>query len=251
MSRIPKIIVAALLGLQTTGCDKSSDTNLRAPTNNNTPTITFPKNQVYIPPKGSDFRGLNLGLENEKLLEEALALPLGFPNEIQISEIDKSFTTWVSQGRYGITNSKSNKPLIGTYSVNNCVALIIHDYKTETTAIVHIDAGTEIDSLDKMLDDLPEIDFKSNTNSIEVRLIGGLLGWLDSYRTTVQISNYLKSKGIKLSFADIIDKPHPKHFVIDSRTGKIISTRLPDEYFTEKYFLPEDRRLIRQFDFRK
>lgn len=164
--------------------------------------------------------------EKEKeILDEALVLPSIFDSRIgkveRCKQVDQALVRGIIQKEYAITDAKSNKPIIGTFGVATCIALTVYDPKTKTAAIVHIDAGTEINSLGGIFWEIDK-DYRKNSH-LEVRLIGGN----HSRTLVISLLKFLKKIDIGISSADVLHKPYPSEVAIDSRTGQIIPNIFP------------------------
>lgn len=229
MQTINRLVASFLLGMPILyGCSNNTAKNTDKNSAHSNPPISI-KKPVNLPRKGLDFRGLQLGLERESLLEEALSLPSTFDDLSEKNFADQQLIEVIGTNEYAITNAKSDKPIIGAYSVANCVALIVYDLKTSNLAVAHISCLTDIQSLDSLFKDLGITNSKKLSN-LTVGLIGGLPDWIDSPETAANILMYLKNKGLKPSYADILEKPHPINFAVDARTGEIILTKIPIPY---------------------
>lgn len=150
------------------------------------------------------------------LLGKAMLLAPGFKADQRFS-VEQNLIRGIIQKEYAITNAASKTPLIATFGLGPCIALVVYDPETTTTALAHIDGTTKIESLGAIFDDFnitPE-DF--------TRLRVGLIGGDGSSRKiAINMIRYLQSKGVPISYADILSKPHPINFAVDSRSGEII-----------------------------
>lgn len=159
---------------------------------------------------------------NQKLLDEALELPSAFRDIEELVEVDQKIVRGIIQKEYAITDSGSEKPIIGTFGLGPCIALTIYDVTNQVAGIAHIDGTTHIDSLDGVF-----YEFNQNDDSIpqlELRLIGGDGS---SRETAIKILKYFKNRGYKLDSTDILSRKHPSAFVIDARNGVIIPNITP------------------------
>lgn len=158
------------------------------------------------------------------VLEKTLSLPKGFKEGTK-RNIDQELVRGILQKEYAITDATSEKPIIGTFGLGTCIALTVYDSKRRVGAIAHIDATTAIDSLDRIFYDLQESGVQINQ-----QLIVGLIGGDSSSRQlVVSLLDFLRNKSMSLSFADILDKPHPSTFVMDTKTGEIVPNIHPTD----------------------
>lgn len=158
----------------------------------------------------------------QKLVKEALELPSAFRDSEELVEVDQGYVRGIIQKEYAITDSGSEKPIIGTSGLGPCIALTIYDRTNQVAGIAHIDGSTSIDSLDRMFYEFHQED--DSVSPLELRLIGGDGS---SRETAINILEYLKNKGYKLASTDILGKKHPSAFVIDARSGAIIPNITP------------------------
>lgn len=152
-----------------------------------------------------------------ELLEWIKSLKPGYNPEKKSPDVDQRLVKGIIQKEYAITNADSDVPIIGTFGLGPCIALVVYDPITNTAALAHVDSMTNIDSLGTIFDDMEVTDKQL------ARLRVGLIGGDSSSRgLVIAMVRYLQSKGVQLSYANILEKFHPSTFVIDSRNGEII-----------------------------
>lgn len=127
----------------------------------------------------------------------------------------------ISQGCYG---TSKNAP-IGTQHVANCIAIVLRDSKTNLTSLVHFDAHTSPESLDKV--------FKNfEGQSREAAIIGAKYAetddsnykgyYQDTSRTNLlTVLSLLAAKDVKLTSAWVADINQPHAFLIDTKSGQM------------------------------
>lgn len=99
-----------------------------------------------------------------------MALGPGYETDTKTG-VEQTLVRGIIQKEYTITNSKSDKPIIGTFGLGPCIALTGYDPETSTAVIAHIDATTDIQSLAEIFTDIG-IDSKGY-NRLRIGLIGG------------------------------------------------------------------------------
>jgi hypothetical protein len=157
-------------------------------------------------------------------LRQALRLPSIYTSgEIGNRKLDQKEIHGVVQKEYGVTNSTSSIPVIGTWGLATCVAVVAYDANTKTAGIAHVDSSKSINSLANFLNDVTGSE--SELSQIEVGLLGGEELSKDLINETII---FLLNKGVSLKYAEIMDRPHPNAFVIDSRDGKIYPNIVPE-----------------------
>lgn len=165
----------------------------------------------------AEFRRIQASREADRtLLNQVMLLKQGF-NPKDRTPIDQRTARGVIQKEYAITSAKSEIPIIGTFGLGPCIAVVAYDLKTATAALAHVDGTTNVESLEMMFTDMG-IE-QSDLKRLRVGLIGGDRS---SRKKAIEIIRYLQDRGFDIAYADILDKPHPSGFVIDSRNGKII-----------------------------
>lgn len=148
----------------------------------------------------------------------------------------------ISQGCYGTSNDAA----IGTQHVGNCIALILRNPQTNLTSLVHFDAHTSAESLDKI--------FKNfEGQPTEAAIIGAKYAETDDpnykgyYQETsrsnlLTILNLLAAKDTKLTSAWVSDSDQPHAFLIDPKSGQmqVGEPTIPDPeqniLFATRYF---------------
>ncbi len=136
----------------------------------------------------------------------------------------------ISQGCYGISNDAA----IGTQHVGNCIAIILRNPQTNLTSLVHFDAHTSPESLDKV--------FKNfEGQPTEATIIGAKYAetddpsykgyYQDTSRTNLLTAlNLLAAKNVELTTAWVSSSDQPHAFLIDPKSGQMQSgtPSLPD-----------------------
>ena len=125
------------------------------------------------------------------------------------------------QKEYAITDATSSTPIIGTFGLGPCVALVLFDVSTRVGAVAHIDATTNVASIHRML-----TCFDQDADALRVSLIGGDRS---SRGLILEIQSLLESNGLKISHADVMERYHPSAFSLDCRTGEICEGVYPQD----------------------
>jgi len=160
--------------------------------------------------------------EDKKILSAALDLPSMIHTREQRKVPDQEQIRGILQKEYGITSSVSNVPMLGTFGLGPCIALTVYDPEAQMVALGHVDATTDVNSLDRIIGEFGLS--KQDLHRLQIGLIGGD----DSSRKqAIQLIRFLKDRGLDLSFAEILDKSHPSAFVIDARDGQITPNITP------------------------
>lgn len=118
----------------------------------------------------------------------------------------------------------SDAELIGTDNVNDCVAVLVWDPKTHKTAIAHVDAATDIDSLQQVFDRMPKDD------TLQVKIIGArfprdskefsIIADI-SKNNIVKVLKFLDGKNVNIISASILDISQATSVVVDPKTFEI------------------------------
>ena len=147
-------------------------------------------------------------------LESHFRLPQQAPTLIEhVGGPPQELARGISQRAYGVSNAESDMPVIGTSGLGPCIAVTF--YRNGVAAIAHVDSMTDTDSLGGML---REMGIEPGSPDVQVRLIGGEFS---ARHLAIRILRSLQGLGLKPEQADIINKPHPSQFAIDTRTGAI------------------------------
>ena len=119
--------------------------------------------------------------------------------------------------------TSENFPLIGSYGLGACIAIIGRDPKSKTTFMTHNVPIKKLDEInDPMINQLKKEGISSER--LEFYLIGGNTIYEDHVN---KIKRYLSSKTAnpKIVYEDLIEKNDPKGLgksvIIDSNTGNI------------------------------
>ncbi len=138
-------------------------------------------------------------------------------------ELSQTQIRGVVQREYGVTDSKSSVPVVGTWGLATCVAVTAYEPDTKTAGVAHLDSSKVIDSLKDFLKDVAGS--QHDLSQLKVGLIGGEELSKDLINETIE---FLEGNGVSLKYAEILDKPHPTAFVLDSRDGKIYPNIVPE-----------------------
>jgi hypothetical protein len=153
--------------------------------------------------------------------EKYKATPKGKYFSLKEAHIDGSETILVKMDSFGITNTDSQFPCLGTAELDTCTGLALYNTKTKTLVIAHDSEGKNSffkDALAKVR--------SNDEDKVECHVIG-----LNEYPGSKEYTNIRLNKlcediaetpNIVLKTFDVGDKPHPSAFIIDSRNGRLI-----------------------------
>lgn len=153
----------------------------------------------------------------------------------------------VEQGEVGF--SKGHK--IGTDFLVQCVCPIIRNPKTGLTAFAHIDHGTDIASLDHVLE---RLGYQHTGDPLQIRLVGGNAeahqeGQLQAEflrsvagHNIFSLMAYLREKNIDIISSDIMEKDQPSAVVVDPQTFDLMEA-IPGRVNPD-FFLAQGRAML-------
>jgi hypothetical protein len=120
----------------------------------------------------------------------------------------------VLQHEYAVTKADYSQPVLGTFGAGPCVILALYDHENKTAVLAHIDALTDIDSLQRL--------FSSISKESTVAHLAG--GDFSSQEMCMDIIELLEKNNIKIVNSDIARSSFDSaSFAIDARTGKVYS----------------------------
>jgi hypothetical protein len=125
----------------------------------------------------------------------------------------------VAQNELVMANLDSQKPILGTFGADSCVAIAVYNPTTHKAMLTHVDALTDINSLKKYLD----IIAKDSSEPLQVHLAGGDKS---SKKMCANIIKMLKDRGdntIKSSKLIPLGQSG-ESLAIDARTGEIFTS---------------------------
>lgn len=126
----------------------------------------------------------------------------------------------------------SAKDPIGTDNVNDCVCVIVRDRVTKKTALAHVDAGTNIFSLNEIIERMP-------ANAVlEARLIGARHGRNTGHERSMKrsidnlekVAKTLAKANVNILSADILENDQPTAIVVDPASFEIREETPDREY---------------------
>ena len=153
----------------------------------------------------------------------------------------------VEQGEAGF----SDRHKIGTDFLVQCVCPIIRNAKTGLTAFAHIDHGTDIASLDLVLE---RLGYEHTGDPLQIRLVGGNAeahqdGQLQAefFRSVAghnlfSLMVYLSEKNVNIISSDIVEKDQPSAIVVDPRTFDLLEA-IPGK-INPDFFLAQGRAML-------
>lgn len=153
----------------------------------------------------------------------------------------------IEQGEAGFSDKKK----IGTDFLIQCVSPIIRNPKTGLTAFAHIDHGTDITSLDFVLE---RLGYRHDGEPLQVRLVGGNTEannddklQAEFFRSVAghnifSLLSYLKDKNVNIISSDIMEKDQPSAIVVDPRTFDLTES-VPGK-MNPDFFLAQGRAML-------
>lgn len=154
-----------------------------------------------------------LSEEEKGIIKKLLNLPSPF-SEYSGDGFDQSKATSIIPKEYAITDALSQKPIIGTFGLGNCIAIVIWNPEEKSAAVAHFDAATSIDSINYLFQEFG----LHNISKLQISFVGGDPS---SVQMAIEMTKRIEFLGGKVSSADIIRNSRPSRFVIDSSSGKI------------------------------
>ncbi|MGC1853947.1 MAG: hypothetical protein WA659_01015 [Candidatus Aquirickettsiella sp.] len=131
----------------------------------------------------------------------------------------------VLQHEVAITNSKSKKPILGSYGARPCVIVALYNPSTKEAVLAHIDALTTLFSLNQYFTKLSSN--AENGDKIQVHLSGGDNS--SKKKTTALIKEINDCNDTEIISANICNGNDSKSLAIDSRTGEIFTSFRPNQ----------------------
>ena len=127
----------------------------------------------------------------------------------------------VKSGGYVVVEAEGNKPVAVTKRLGADIALTVYD-PVHKKAVLAQDISTA--QLHRIFNEFPDYRNRKNLDDIlVVRLVGGNLSEQSKenvMRVLEDLNNIDNGRNIiNIMSADILDKPHPEAFSIDSRSG--------------------------------
>lgn len=127
-----------------------------------------------------------------------------------MNEIIDNNAIRVEQGEVGFSASIP----IGTDNLHDCVCLIVHDPVSKKTALAHIDDNTDAESIQKIMDHMPE-------NGLQARIMGGRFKFgqaaPQSQRNIRKVAEFLNANNIQLLSSQVLDGEQPAAVTVDPK----------------------------------
>lgn len=120
-------------------------------------------------------------------------------------------TVCVVQHEYAVTQKGSAKPILGTFGASPCVILAIYDEQNKIALLAHIDAGTNLDSLQKTL-------AKMSIQHSVAYIYGGNK---EDPLEFDEVIAFVKKNQIEIKSQALTSTSEPASFAINADTGKI------------------------------
>lgn len=131
---------------------------------------------------------------------------------------DNNLVKLIGTGKATITNAEADKPIIGTYGLANCIAILGYNPKTKKAFLSHNIDKSKLEELNNPL--IKEI----GNNNLEIYLIGGNGTYKENLTAIYDYLN-LKLKEYKLKEEDVLKPNDPKKMgksiIFDTRDGKV------------------------------
>jgi hypothetical protein len=136
--------------------------------------------------------------ERDEIMQRVQALP--HPEYAQDLPVRKERALMINQGQVGITDEAAKFPILGTYGVSTCVAVILRNPKNNRVALAHMERSSDTDYLKPVIEKLRD----NAREPIEVTLWGGRKH--ESERVITHVVKYLESQPqVKLTHAHVTD----------------------------------------------
>ena len=169
---------------------------------------------------------------NQKSSLSQLSIPTFSPKDSQL----------IMMHEIGLTNSYSNKPVIGTYGAGPCIILGAYNSHTKQALLTHIDILVIVQSINIYLQNISG----NSQNQINIFICGG------QESTKQQVADLLKiinqSEQYKISYSNLIGNGLESHqLAIDSRTGEIFTNFDPKKLYHPKDFQAKNSLIAMQF----
>jgi len=160
--------------------------------------------------------------KSEELLAKAESLP---KHKYSKEPIDNEKSLLLAPSSYGITNSTSKVPILGSAALNTCLGLIILNKKTQAVLVSHFLRGVVTIDSDKFLRKSLESIRKTEKEAVEIHLIGMSYDenqnkgkWLEDIKKLLGAID--EAKNVELKTFDVGNKPHPSAIAVDTRKGE-------------------------------
>jgi chemotaxis receptor (MCP) glutamine deamidase CheD len=165
--------------------------------------------------------------ERKKMTQEAVLLKdkLASLGRMAVDFISRDRGESVNPKAYRVEQAEigfSDKEPIGTDNIRNCVCVIVRDPETHKTALAHVDAKTDISSLQQIFDQMPK------GKTLDVKLVGAVYGaesnvkGAKSSRENLDgVMRFLGTKDVNIVSADVFNKNQPSAVVVDPETFEL------------------------------
>lgn len=153
-------------------------------------------------------------------------------NQVGIKKTAGQFASQEAQGvlqhDIAITNSQSEKPVLGTYGAGPCIIVAAYNFSTQQGFLSHVDSLTETPCLRQYLQRISG----NQSDEIQVHLHGGDNS---SREQAAGIVDFLRSQpNIKIVSANLCEGLESKSLALDTRTGEIFTDFAPSQLETGK-----------------
>lgn len=185
---------------------------------------------VYIGrlnPNATEYYGKSSFVELIKAYEEIDTLVNLANSNLQIENTGK-FTPeearGVAQRELVMANLDSQKPILGTFGADSCVAIAVYNPTTHKAMLSHVDALTELSSLRRYLDIIAQ----DSTEKLQVHLAGGQESSKEVCAKIIKMLNDRGDNTIKSSKLIPLGGSG-ESLAIDARTGEVFTSFNPDQ----------------------
>jgi phosphotransferase system HPr-like phosphotransfer protein len=184
--------------------------------------VIYLQGELYIfqGPKSIDIHKFFSKNYNEAKEEESFFERVNMHSHI---ETDGTFTKneaqAILQHEVAITNSNSQKPILGSYGAGPCIIVAAYNVCTTQTILAHIDSLTSASSINAIFKQLQA----KEDEEIHVHIYGGDEVEI-SKKVAKTIINIINSQNnTEIISANVCNGGRPKRFAIDSRSGEIFT----------------------------
>jgi len=161
----------------------------------------------------------------------------------------------VSMNQQAVTRATDEKPVLATFGLGPCVALVGYEPSAKVGFLTHYSAGTEVDgSFPNLLATLYRIGLSHDSPTrFDVRLIGGWEGDVDKLigelKTRVRHGTSFKMEIVEEDTGYVADG---RSVALDTRTGELFSynpkknpnTKIPNELERMQMLIPRPADLV-------
>lgn len=122
----------------------------------------------------------------------------------------------------GLTDANNAAPVLGTFGVGPCVAVAVYNPQTRTGLLAHLDARTDPQSLNQLLDRLD-----GGGAALQAHVVGGQEQTRHLVEETLSV---LESRpGLSIKTTDVLNDRGLRSLALDTRTGEVFDRFMPGD----------------------